>query len=105
MPMVGTELYKWATERGYLKARNWADYAMQGEQTAVMEYPDLPQGELNAAVNRLLKGFYFQPHVMARLLGQSITRPSLLASYWTGFVWLLEYLAQGAKVVERGAGE
>ena len=101
MPMVGTELYKWATERGYLKARNWADYAMQGEQTAVMEYPDLPQGELNAAVNRLLKGFYFQPHVMARLLGQSITRPSLLASYWTGFVRLLEYLAKGAKVVEK----
>lgn len=101
MPMVGTELYAWATEKGYLKMKNWADYAMQGEQTAVMEYPDLPQGELNAAVNRLLKEFYFQPHVMARLFLRSLSQPSLLASYWTGFVRLLRYLGTSAKMVEK----
>jgi len=101
MPQVGTELYTLAKEKGYLKAKDWADYAMQGEQTAVMEYPDLSQAEMNAAVNRLLKEFYFQPHVMLRLLRQSITRPSLLSSYWTGFVMLLKYLGKGAGLVEK----
>jgi hypothetical protein len=86
MPQVGTELYALAVEKGYLRMKNWADYAMQGEQTAVMEYPDLSQAEMNAGVNRLLKEFYFQPHVIARLLRQSWRRPALLSSYWTGFV-------------------
>ena len=100
MPQVGTELYALAQEKGYLRVKDWADYAMQGEQTAVMEYPDLSQSEMNAAVNRLLKGFYFQPHVIARLLRQSIARPSLLASYGTGFVMLLRYLRKHADIVE-----
>ncbi len=101
MPQVGTELYALAKEKGYLRMKNWADYAMQGEQTAVMEYPDLSQAEMNAGVNRLLKEFYFQPHVMWRLLRQSWRRPSLLSSYWTGFVMLLKYLRKGAGIVEK----
>lgn len=105
MPQVGTELYDWAVEQGYLKMNSWADYAMDGEQTAVMEYPGLPQGEMNAAVNRLLRDYYFQPHVMFRLLRQSITRPSLLASYFNGFVMLVRYLLTRAGLVEgRKAG-
>lgn len=102
MPQVGTELYTWAEEQGYLTARSWSDYAMQGEQTAVMQYPDLKQSEMNAAVNRLLKEFYFQPHVIFRLLRQSITQPSLLFSYWNGFVMLLRYLKGRARLVEEG---
>ncbi|NCD34121.1 MAG: radical SAM protein [Spartobacteria bacterium] len=101
MPQVGTELYNWAMEQGYLTARSWADYAMQGEQTAVMEYPNLSQQEMNAAVNNLLRSFYFQPHVMFRLLRQSISHPSLLSSYWTGFIMLIKYLFSRAKVVEK----
>ena len=66
-----------------------------------MEYPDLSQAEMNAGVNRLLKEFYFQPHVMWRLLRQSWRRPSLLSSYWTGFVMLLKYLRKGAGIVEK----
>lgn len=100
MPQVGTELYDWAKEKGYIKMNSWADYAMDGEQTAVMEYPELPQGEMNAAVNRLLREYYFQPHVMFRLLRQSIRRPSLLASYWNGFVMLVRYLFTRAGFVE-----
>lgn len=103
MPLVGTELYALAQEKGYLRATSWADYAMQGEQTAVMEYPDLSASEMNAAVNRLLKEFYFQPRVILRLLRQSWHRPSLLSSYWTGFVMLLKYLRKGAGMVENQA--
>lgn len=100
MPQVGTELYAWAKEKGHLKVDSWADYAMEGEQTAVMEYPHLPQGEMNAAVNRLLRSYYFQPHVMLRLLRQSLTQPSLLASYFRGFVLLVKYIFTRAGVVE-----
>jgi anaerobic magnesium-protoporphyrin IX monomethyl ester cyclase len=101
MPQVGTELYALAIEKGYLRADNWSDYAMQGEQTAVMEYPHLSRAEMNAAVNRLLKSFYFQPHVIWRLLRQSWTQPALLSSYWTGFVMLLRYLFKRAEIVEK----
>ena len=101
MPQVGTELYALAKEKGYLRMKDWADYAMQGEQTAVMEYPDLSQAEMNAGVNRLLKEFYFQPRVIARLLRQSWRRPALLSSYWTGFVMLLRYLNKRAGIVEK----
>ncbi|MBR6020861.1 MAG: radical SAM protein [Kiritimatiellae bacterium] len=102
MPQVGTELFQMATANGWLKMKDWADYAMHGEQTAVMEYPDLKQGEMNAAVNRLLKGYYFRPRVMLRLLGQSIGRPSLLASYARGFVGFVGYLRKRAGGVEGG---
>lgn len=100
MPLVGTELYRWAVDHGYLKMKSWVDYAMQGEQTAVMEYPEISQSEMNAGVNRLLKEFYFQPHVIFRLLRQSIHRPSLLSSYWTGFIMLVRYLCRRANIVE-----
>ena len=101
MPQVGTELFQMATANGWLKMKDWADYAMHGEQTAVMEYPNLKQGEMNAAVNRLLKEYYFRPRVMLRLLGQSIGRPSLLASYARGFVGFVEYLRKRAGDVEK----
>lgn len=100
MPQVGTELFQMATANGWLKMKDWADYAMHGEQTAVMEYPELKQGEMNAAVNRLLKEYYFRPRVMLRLLGQSIGRPSLLASYARGFVGFVGYLRKRAGGVE-----
>ncbi|MFH1970091.1 MAG: radical SAM protein [Verrucomicrobiota bacterium] len=101
MPQVGTELFTWAKAKGFLKIKSWRDYSMQGEQTAVMEYPHLSQGEINAAVNRLLKEFYFQPRVILRLLRQSIARPSLLLSYLNGFVMLLRYLFTRAGLVEK----
>ncbi len=102
MPQVGTELYNWAVQNGFIKMNSWRDYAVEGEQTAVMEYPGLSQAEMNAAVNRFLREYYFQPHVVARLLRQSLTRPSLLVSYGRGFGLLLKYLATRAHLVESG---
>ena len=101
MPQVGTELFQMATENGWLKMKDWADYAMHGEQTAVMEYPGLSQAEMNAAVNRLLKEYYFRPRVMARLFWDAVGRPSLLASYARGFFGFVGYLKKRAGSVER----
>lgn len=100
MPQVGTELYDWAVQNGFIKMNSWRDYAVEGEQTAVMEYPGLSQAEMNAAVNRFLRDYYFQPHVVLRLLRQSLARPSLLMSYMRGFGLLLKYLATRARLVD-----
>jgi radical SAM superfamily enzyme YgiQ (UPF0313 family) len=100
MPLVGTELYQWAVEKGYLKASSWRDYVREGEQTAVMEYPHLKASEMNAAVNRLLKGYYFKPKIIMRLLKQGIRSPSLLLSYMRGACYLLLYSFYRAARVE-----
>ncbi len=100
MPQVGTELYDWAVANSLLKADSWQDYSRAGEQTAVMEYPDLSQAEMNAAVNSLLRKYYLRPRVVARLLRQSVSNPSLLASYSRGAIMLLRYLFTRARLVE-----
>lgn len=100
MPLVGTELYQWAVEKGYLKASSWRDYVREGEQTAVMEYPHLKATEMNAAVNRLLTSYYFRLSIILRLLKQSILQPSLFISYLRGLIYLLAYRIYRARRVE-----
>ncbi len=100
MPLVGTELYQWAVEKGYLNASSWKDYVKEGEQTAVMAYPHLKAEEMNAAVNRLLKEYYFRPKVIWRLLRQGVLDTSLLISYIRGMCYLLSYIFKRSRKVE-----
>jgi len=101
MPQVGTEMFQWAQQNNYIIMKSWRDYAMDGEQTAVMQYPGLSQAEMNAAVNRLLREYYFRPKAIARLFWQALKQPSLLISYIIGAVHLVEYFMMRAGVVEK----
>ncbi len=101
MPQVGTELFHWARQNNYITMKSWRDYAMDGEQTAVMQYPDLSQAEMNTAVNRLLREYYFRPMVVARLFWQTIKHPSLLISYVIGAIRLVKYFMMRAGIVEK----
>ena len=68
VPFPGTEFYGWAKQKGYLKATKWSDWLNDGEQAAVVEYPNITQKELTNAVDYALRKFYFRPKKILNLL-------------------------------------
>lgn len=64
-PYPGTEFYQWCKTNNYIIAKDWINWIDEaGEQTAIIEYPDLPQKEIVSLVDKgLYKSFYFTPGV------------------------------------------
>jgi len=68
IPFPGTEYYDYCKEAGLLKASSWADWLDEGEQTAVVEYPNLTKAQINHYVDKGLRDFYFRPKFMFKFL-------------------------------------
>jgi len=66
VPFPGTEFYNVCLKNGWLKARKWQDWLAGGEQTGVVEYPQMSAERINYFVDLGLKKFYFRPGYMAR---------------------------------------
>jgi hopanoid biosynthesis associated radical SAM protein HpnJ len=69
-PYPGTELYNYLQEHQYFSARNLVNSS--GYQNASVEYPWITSDELQAAVERFYKAFYFRPKVIVRMLGRAL---------------------------------
>ncbi|MDD2687327.1 MAG: radical SAM protein [Bacteroidales bacterium] len=92
MPQVGTVLYNWAVENNYLAADSWEQYAADGEQIPVLQYPHLSQTDLNDAVNTVLRRFYYRPSKVLQLFFNAISDWSLLSQYIRGGIKFTQYL-------------
>jgi radical SAM superfamily enzyme YgiQ (UPF0313 family) len=92
MPQVGTVMYDWAVQHSYLAANSWEQYAADGEQIPVMKYPHLSQLDLNEAVNKLLRKFYYRPSKLWQLFTSALTDWSVLKSYIRGGIKFSIYL-------------
>lgn len=92
MPQVGTVLYNWAVENNYLAADSWEQYAADGEQIPVLQYPHLSQADLNDAVNTVLRKFYYRPSKILQLFFNAISDWSLLSQYIRGGIKFTQYL-------------
>lgn len=68
VPFPGTAYYDYCQSEGLLHANSWADWLDGGEQSSIITYPGLSASEVNAAVDRGLKNFYFRPTYMLRFL-------------------------------------
>lgn len=68
VPFPGTEFYRICEQNGLLRARSWADWLDEGEQTGVVEYPGLSKQEIGHYVDEGLKKFYFRPGYMVKFL-------------------------------------
>jgi hypothetical protein len=71
MPRIScliTEYYDYCKDNGLLKAESWEDWLQKGEQSSVVEYPGLTKEEIDEAVDRGLKRFYFRPTYMIKFL-------------------------------------
>ncbi len=61
----GTSLYKWAKDRGYLRATDWREWlTAQKEQKTLLNYPQLSSGEIDEFIDIGLKEFYLRPKQM-----------------------------------------
>ena len=62
-PYPGTSFYEWCQKNKYIMAQDWPEWIdKQGEQTAIIDYPELHQKEIIDLVDKgLYNGFYFKP--------------------------------------------
>lgn len=68
VPFPGTAYFDLCREQGLLRAERWDAWLSCGEQAAVIDYPGLSADEIDAAVDRGLKKFYFRPSYMVEFL-------------------------------------
>jgi radical SAM superfamily enzyme YgiQ (UPF0313 family) len=64
-PYPGTALFREARENGWLSGGGLLDAA--GVQKSALSYPDLPDSEIFAAVERFYRRFYFRPRKMTAM--------------------------------------
>ncbi len=75
-PYPGTELYRQALENGW-----FSDQAMissSGIQTSTLQYPDLSNAQIEDAVERMYRQFYFRPKAIIPIVKEMLTDPQML---------------------------
>lgn len=65
VPLPGTEIHKWAKEKGYLRTRNWQDY---DAANVMVELPTVASDEINRMYRTAHREFYFRPRYLLRRL-------------------------------------
>lgn len=65
-PYPGTEFYRLVTEKNWLLSSNWEDYDQN--YSAIVSYPDFSNKEIEAAMKKAYKAFYFRPQTAWNLL-------------------------------------
>jgi radical SAM superfamily enzyme YgiQ (UPF0313 family) len=64
----GSEIYRWANERGYLEPGDWREWVDENwEQVTVLSYPELDKDEIDRLIDRGLKEFYLRPRQIMRM--------------------------------------
>jgi len=65
----GSEIYHWASERGYLVPGDWREWVDENwEQVTVLSYPQLDKEEIDRLIDRGLKEFYLRPRQIMRMV-------------------------------------
>lgn len=64
----GTELYRWAKENDYIKAKDWTDWVDKNyEQVTLLSYPQMSKEQIDFYIDKGLKEFYMRPSQMFRM--------------------------------------
>ena len=93
-PYPGTAFYDWCKENGYIIANDWTEWVDAGEQSTVVEYPNLSKDEIVNLVDKgLYENFYFRPstwvHHLLTIRGyddfkRKVKGARSLVGYWWG---------------------
>lgn len=75
-PYPGTELYRQAKENGWFKDNVLV--ANSGIQTSTLQYPGLSNVEIENAVERLYRKFYFRPQSIIPIVREMLSDPQML---------------------------
>jgi len=95
-PFPGTELYDEAVRNGWLS--NNVLLAESGIQMSTLSYPDLTIDEVEDAVERMYRRFYFHPKPILRMLREMATDGHLLVRRLREGREFLEYLGARKKI-------
>ncbi|MFC1906268.1 B12-binding domain-containing radical SAM protein [Chloroflexota bacterium] len=93
VPYPGTKFYEWCQENNYIIAKDWSDWVDAGEQSTVVEYPNLTKEEIVSLVDKgLYKNFYFRPstwihHLMTINSFDDFKRKARGAKSLVGYWW------------------
>ena len=69
IPFPGTRYFQYCEEQGLLHTKDWKHWLdPSGEQRGIVSYPGLSKEDVEAAVNRGLRSFYFRPSYVWRFL-------------------------------------
>jgi anaerobic magnesium-protoporphyrin IX monomethyl ester cyclase len=64
----GSEIYQWASEKGFLVPRTWREWVDKDwEQVTVLSYPELDKDEIDRLIDRGLREFYLRPKQVIRM--------------------------------------
>lgn len=67
-PYPGTELYRWAKEKGYLVPKDWKEWVSPSyEQITLLHYPQLSKEEMDYLIDSGLKEFYLRPKQILKM--------------------------------------
>jgi anaerobic magnesium-protoporphyrin IX monomethyl ester cyclase len=91
VPFPGTAYFDYCRKEGILRAERWDAWLADGEQAAIIDYPGLSREEVQNAVDRGLKEFYFRPSYALKFLFQTRS-PSDLYRKLRGMWNFLSYL-------------
>ncbi len=75
-PYPGTELYRQAQENGWFTTG--AMVAKSGIQLSTLEYPHLRSKQIDEAVERLYRQFYFRPQAIIPIVQEMLSDPQML---------------------------
>ena len=75
-PYPGTELYDQAVRNGWMAREGMV--SISGIQTSTLCYPDLSTAEIEDAVARMYRAFYFRPGPITRIVREMVTDRQML---------------------------
>ena len=75
-PYPGTELYRQATENNWFSDTSLL--AESGIQTSTLAYPNLSSAQIEDAVEKMYRRFYFRPQAIIPIVTEMLTDPQML---------------------------
>jgi anaerobic magnesium-protoporphyrin IX monomethyl ester cyclase len=64
-PFPGTQMFRWARDKGYLKTEDWSEYDLY---TVIMDLPTISESEIRDFYSRAHRRFYLRPGYLVRRL-------------------------------------
>lgn len=90
--VLGSPIYKWAKENGYLKTENWSEWLRgDGSHACILDRKDLSSDYLEEKCDEALSKFYFRSNKIFSILWSSLKSRNELKRYWIGFKSYMSY--------------
>ncbi|MCX6800742.1 MAG: radical SAM protein [Candidatus Diapherotrites archaeon] len=93
MVYPGTETYKWAKKKGYLKAKKWGDWLNEdGTHRTLLSRPGLSAENLNELTDESRRAFYARPKYVVAKTVQAMKNPKEIPRLAKGSITFAKYL-------------